>query len=103
MNLRIEKRGDGAIVEVQQCRGKSNAREKTARLSARRLGSAETLTYPGVRLAERAGNFIGTVRIEGSDDLTHWRVSADNAALARLSFGGHQVVRNRVELRARKG
>src|SRR6202008_4780058 len=50
----------------------------------------------------RAGNFIGTVRIEGSDDLSNWNVLADNAALARLSFDGHQVKRSRVEVRAAK-
>ena len=42
------------------------------------------------------------MRIEGSDDLARWNVLADNAALARLSFGGQQVARNRVELRAAK-
>jgi len=47
-----------------------------------------------------AGNFIGTVRIEGSDDLSNWNVFADNAALARLSFDGQQVKRSRVELRS---
>jgi hypothetical protein len=48
------------------------------------------------------GNFIGTVRIEGSDDLSNWSVFADNAALARLSFDGQQVKRSRVELRSVK-
>ena len=100
LNLRIDKRGDGAIVEVRS--GGNNSAEKKLRgylLDASALPQALTsLEFAWLS----AGSFIGTVRIEGSDDLAHWRVVADNAALARLSFGGHQVARNRVELRAAK-
>ena len=98
LNLRIDKRGDGAIVEVRS--GGKNSVEKKLRgylLDASALPQAlTTLEFDWLS----AGSFIGTVRIEGSDDLAHWNVLADNAALARLSFGGHQVARNRVELRA---
>ena len=49
-----------------------------------------------------ADGFVGIVRVEGSDDLSHWNTIADNAALVRLTFGGHQLARNRVELRGAK-
>ena len=100
LNLRIDKRGDGAIVEVHS--GGKNSAEKKLRGY---LLDASALPQALTRLEfdwQSAGSFIGTVRIEGSDDLAHWRVLADNAALARLSFGGQQVTRNRVELRATK-
>jgi hypothetical protein len=97
LNLRIEKRGDGAIVEVHS-RGKNSA-DKTLRgylLDASLV--PDSLSVLEFDWQGAAGNFIGTVRIEGSDDLTHWRILADHAALARLNFGGHQVTRRRVEL-----
>ena len=100
LNLRIDKRGDGAIVEVHS--GGKNSAEKKLRGY---LLDASALPQALTRLEfdwQSAGSFIGTVRIEGSDDLAHWNVLADNAALARLSFGGQQVARNRVELRAAK-
>jgi hypothetical protein len=101
LNLRIEKRRDGVIAEVRG-RGKSN-REKKLRgylLDATELPGS--LAFLELGWKSSADNFIGTVRIDGSDDLTHWKVLADNATLARLSFGGHQVMRNRVELRRAK-
>ena len=91
------KRGDGVIVEVHG-RGKTSADKKLrgylldASALARPLA---TLEFDG---RGAAGSFIGTVRIDGSDDLFHWNILAGNAALARLNFGGHQVTRNRVDL-----
>jgi hypothetical protein len=101
LNLRVEKRGDGAIIDVQS-RAKSGTQKKLRGylLDASALKqSLSTLEFDWQSAAE---NFIGIVRIDGSDDLSHWSVLADNAALARLSFGGHQVTRSRVELRAAK-
>jgi hypothetical protein len=91
------KRGDGVIVEVHG-RGKTSADKKLrgylldASALARPLA---TLEFDG---RGAAGSFIGTVRIDGSDDLFHWNILAGNAALARLNFGGHQVTCNRVDL-----
>ena len=101
LNLRVDKRGDGVIVEVRS--RDHDGTEKKLRgylLDASMVPRALTVLEFDWRNA--AGSFIGTVRIEGSDDLSHWQVVADNAALARLDFGGHQVTRNRVALRATK-
>jgi hypothetical protein len=46
-----------------------------------------------------ADGFAGSVRVEGSDDLSAWNAIANRAALVRLTFGGHQLTQNRVELR----
>ena len=46
-----------------------------------------------------ADGFVGSVRVEGSDDLSAWNAIANRAALVRLTFGGHQLTQNRVELR----
>ena len=99
LNLRIEKRGDGVIIDVR-----SRAKDGAGKKLRGYLLDASALKQP-VRTLEFAWqsgveSFIGVVRIEGSDDLSRWSVLADNAALARLSFGGHQVTRSRVELGA---
>lgn len=101
LNLRIEKRGDGMIIDVRS--GVKSGAKKILRgylLDASAV--KQTLGSLEFDWQSAAGSFIGIVRIEGSDDLSHWNVLANNAALARLSFGGHQVKRSRVELRAAK-
>ncbi|MSQ59952.1 MAG: DUF3999 family protein [Betaproteobacteria bacterium] len=47
-------------------------------------------------------NTVVAVRVEGSDDLDHWNVLGDKAALAKLETGGHSLLRNTVSLRATK-
>jgi hypothetical protein len=42
--------------------------------------------------------FSTSVRIDSSDDLNNWQSVVASAALAQLSFGGHQLLRNRIEL-----
>ena len=101
LNLHIEKRRDGMIVDVQS-RAKSGAEKKLRGYLLDASGLQQPLTTLEFDWQSRAGDFIGTVRIEGSDDLSNWNVLADNAALARLSFEGHQVKRSRVEVRAAK-
>ena len=101
LNLRIEKRGDGTIVDVQSP-AKSGTEKKLRGYLLDASAVKPSLTTLEFDWQSSAGNFIGTVRIEGSDDLSKWNVFADNAALARLSFDGHQVRRSRVELRAAK-
>ena len=101
LNLRIEKRGDGMIIDVQN-RAKSGAEKKLRGYLLDASAVKRSLSTLEFDWQSAADGFIGMVRVEGSDDLSHWNVLADNAALARLSFGGHQVKRGRVELRAAK-
>ncbi|HEX6828674.1 MAG TPA: DUF3999 domain-containing protein [Burkholderiales bacterium] len=50
----------------------------------------------------RADNFLGSVRVEASDDLKDWRFAAANAPLASLSFGGQALAERRVPLSGEK-
>lgn len=98
-DIRIQRRGDGTIVSIQTLnRGSSQDRRLRAYLI-----DASVVKQPIQALQlEWQGDqegFIGTIRIEGSDDLNVWRVLADRAALARLNFGGVRLNQNRVELR----
>jgi hypothetical protein len=98
MKLRIEKRADGVIVDVHS-RGNKGTDKKLRGYLLDASALPRTLNFLEFDWQNASGSFIGTMRIESSDDLAHWNILTDNAALARLNFGGHQVTRNRVELR----
>ena len=98
-HIRIQKRGDGTIVSIQNV-PRAGAPERQLRaylidasLVKRPIQSLQ-LDWQG-----DAVDFVGKVRIEGSDDLSAWRIVVDQAALARLNFGGFKLNQTRVELR----
>ena len=99
LNVRVEKRADGTIVSVRG-QAKTSASKKPQRgylLDASALRQA----IQALRFEWQSGadGFVGSVRVEGSDDLSAWNTIANHAALVRLTFGGHQLEQNRVELR----
>ena len=99
LQVRIEKRADGTIIDIKS--GGKKAGERKLRgylLDASALKSAIQTLHLGWQSA--SSSFIGHVSVNGSDDLTAWKRLSENAALARLDFAGHQVERNAVELRA---
>ena len=102
LSVRINKRSDGTIVDIQN-RAKGSGRASRLRgylLDASSLKPAiEALVLDWQTASE---SFVGQVRVEGSDDLAAWTILTDRAALAHLTFRGHQVQRNRVELRFAK-
>lgn len=102
LSVRIEKRADGTIVSI---RGEAKAGAAKRKLRGYLLDASAL--KQGVQALHfdwqsDADGFVGRVRIEGSDDLSIWSTVADRAALVRLSFGGHQLQQNRLELRAVK-
>lgn len=44
-------------------------------------------------LAPSAGDFVAHLRVDASEDLTHFRTRVPHAALARFSQGGHEIER----------
>ena len=103
LHVRVEKRTDGTIVSV---RGQpAKARASKARVRGYLLDTSPLKqAAQALRFAWRhdAEGFVGNVRIEGSDDLSVWNTVADRAALVRLTFDGHQLEQDRVELRGVK-
>jgi len=102
LSVRVEKRGDGTIIGIQ-----SQAKDTAARNQLRGyLLDASTLksAVQALQFDWKSGSasFIGKVKVDGSEDLAGWTNLADNAALARLNFDGHQLERERVELRPAK-
>jgi len=102
LNVRVEKRADGTIIGIQS---QAKGAERKSQLRGYLL-DASTLK-PAVHALQfdwksGSASFVGKIKVDGSDDLATWTNLADNAALARLTFDGHQVERDRVELRPRK-
>jgi hypothetical protein len=98
-DIRIERRSDGTVVSIQ---GLAGAKRQERRLRAYLVdASAVKLPIQSLLLDWEGDSdgFVGTVRIDASNDLNTWRIVIDRAALARLSFGGFRLNQNRVELR----
>jgi Protein of unknown function (DUF3999) len=98
LNVRVEKRADGTIVSV---RGQAKASASKKKQRGYLLDtSALKQAVRALRFEWQSGadGFLGSVRVEGSDDLSAWNTIANRAALVRLTFGGHQLEQNRVEL-----
>lgn len=98
LNVRVEKRPDGTVIGIQS-QGKGAARKN--RLSGYLVDASSLKSFiHALQLDwhQASDGFVGKVTVDGSDDLARWFNLANNAALARLMFDGHRVVRNRVEL-----
>ena len=102
LHVLVDKRSNGTIVSV---RGGAKASAPRSQLRGYLLdASALKRSVQAVRFEWQgdADGFAGKVRVEGSDDLSAWNTLADHAALVQLTFGGHRLEQNRVELRAAK-
>jgi len=102
LNLRIDKRPDGTIVNIQSriksASGRGKLRGFILDVSAMKQ-PVQALLFDWKSVPE---GFAGKVRIEGGDDLARWSMLADNAPLVGLEFGGHSLQQKRVELRVEK-
>jgi len=99
LNVRIERRADGTIVSV---RGQAKASGSKKRQHGYLLDATvlkQAIQALRFEWQSGADGFVGSVRVEGSDDLSAWNTIANHAALVRLTFDGHQLEQNRVELR----
>jgi hypothetical protein len=100
LKVRVEKRADGTVIGVQS---QAKGAELKKPLRGYLLDASPLKSFiHALQFDWHAGSadFIGKIKVEGSDDLTRWTRLADNAVLARLTFDGHGVKRDRVELRA---
>lgn len=96
-NVRVQRTQQGSVVNVSVTDAVPAARRK---LVGYLLDTSE-LKPPqeALLLTWRAREgFSGSARVEGSDDLKHWRSLALNAPILFLEHGGARLERNRVEL-----
>jgi hypothetical protein len=100
--VRIDKRSNGTIVSVH---GGTKASAAKRQLRGYLLdASALKQSVKALRFEWQSDTegFVGKVRVEGSDDLSAWNRLVDHAAMVQLTFGGHRLEQNRVDLRAAK-
>jgi len=102
VNVRIDKRPDGTIVNIvsqgKGAAGRGKLRGYMLDGSAMKQ-PAQALLFDWKRVD---GGFAGKVRIEGGDDFALWNRLADDAPLVGLEFEGHSLQQKRVELRPEK-
>lgn len=95
--VRVERGRQGAVVNVTVSDAVPAARRRLIGylLDASDLGAPQE----ALLLAwESREGFSGSARVEGSDDLKHWRPAAANAPILLLQHGGARLERNRIEL-----
>lgn len=96
-NIHIATNEKGAIIDIrQEGQGQSSPLISAYILDISQLKrKADWLECSWQGQGEQ---FTTTVKIEKSNDLQHWQVVVSAAALARLNFGGHSLVRQRIVL-----
>ncbi|CAK8712795.1 DUF3999 domain-containing protein [Candidatus Electronema halotolerans] len=87
--------GNGAIITFST----GGAEQKAHAVSTYLLDASALEHSPDwLEFAWTGGQFSASVRLESSDDLNSWRRLVSSAALAELRFGGHDLLRQRIDL-----
>ena len=96
LSIRIKRNATGTLIDI----GGSAKLASQAKLCGYIL-DASTLkqSIQALELDWSTGreSFVGTLRIESSDDLKHWNTVVGGAPLASLQFGGHKLSQKRIE------
>lgn len=95
LSIRIKRNAAGTLINLNsnaQTAGKAHLTGYLLDASALKHAiQALELDWSGT-----GDNFVGSVQIEASDDLQHWRTIVSNAPLARLNYGGQQLQQKQV-------
>ena len=102
MDVRIEQRADGSVVSIRSKAPGSTAARPAAGgqagayiVDATRVDSALAAMTPQWRQAP--DNYVGSARIEASDNLKDWHTLVASAPLAYLAQGQARLVQDRIE------
>lgn len=99
LSIQIKRNAAGTLVDIN-----SNAKPAAQATLSGYLLDASVLKQ-SIQALELDWNsskdsFVGTLNIESSDDLKHWRSVIHGAPLANMQFGGHSLLQKRVEFPA---
>jgi hypothetical protein len=96
LSIHIKRNTAGSLIDIN-----SNAKPaSSAKLSGYLLDASSLKISIQALVLEWSNskeNFVGTLNVEGSDDLKHWRTVVRDAPLASLQYGGHSLLQKRVE------
>jgi len=91
----------GTVIELQQQNGNPPERVTDYLVDTSKLKHAiKTLEIDWQKGKE---SFITRVRVETSDDLSHWQELVSDAALAHLTYAGNILTRNTIEIPRKQG
>lgn len=99
LEVRVQRNANGTLVHVTS----NGTPGKTTRTLVGYLVDASALKQPPSVLEldwRRTGDLVGTLTVEGSDDLARWTVLTAAAPLVSLQFDGQRLEQKSVELPA---
>lgn len=98
LRVRIEKGEDGAIINVESDDAKVGKAQKLSGYLIDTTGQKKQIHKLHITWQAKEANFVTTVSVESSNDLTRWSTLVPRATLARMQFSGHTITRQRIDL-----
>jgi hypothetical protein len=98
-NLHIATDSNGTIIDIRQGEGENPATVVTSYIIDT-SGLKDKADWLEFSWFGQGDHFSTSVRVEASDDLSSWRSFVSQASLAELRFAGHDLLRNRIDMRA---
>jgi hypothetical protein len=99
--LEVERSADGTVIAVRTPQAEKDAPNEQLLAYIVHTGAlAEDLMALRFELSATSASFVLPLQVEGSDNLSDWRVLAQGEAIGRLLHAGQEVERTRVPLAA---
>jgi hypothetical protein len=98
LSLEIKIGADGAIIKVESNDAGDGKDQKLSGYIIDVNKHEKRIHELDISWQTKEENFITTVSVEESNDLTFWSASVPRATLARMLFSGHEINRNRILL-----
>jgi hypothetical protein len=98
LRVRIEKGGDGTIINVDSDDDGGGKEQTLSGYLIDATGHGEQIHNLQITWQTKEDNFVTTVSVEYSNDLTRWSTLVPRATLARMQFNGHKITRERIPL-----
>jgi hypothetical protein len=98
--LKFRLRASGASIDLEQPADQANASVTAYLVDIR--GSQVPVTALRLTWMEGAADFSNRLRVEASDDLTHWQLVEQGFPIVNLHYAGQSFVRPELKLRAQR-
>jgi len=98
LSVRIEKDGDGTIINVESSNGETGEERTLSGYIIDASKYEKPIHKLDITWLTEEENFITTITVEYSDDLTNWSSLVPRATLARMKFSGHKINIKRIQL-----
>jgi hypothetical protein len=98
LRVRIEKGGNGTIINVESDNAGVGKEQTLTGYLIDATGHGEQIHNLQITWQAKEDNFVSTVSVEYSNDLTRWSTLVPRATLARMQFNGHRITRKRITL-----